>query len=105
MRALALLLFLLLASAPAPGLADVDNGSFQRWQDDRPAGWTVQVGATRGPGAASRIERGREGGVALVGDARTRSWSSLVQSLRVEPGQVLSLTFEARLLESRREPE
>jgi hypothetical protein len=74
------------------------NGSFGEWKDGVPVGWTVGVGASRGEGPSSVVEPGKDGGVSLAGDASTRVWKMVSQTVDVEAGSPHRLTFSARLL-------
>src|SRR5205814_447281 len=73
--AAAIALALLIAHAEAPARADppaatapstdLVDGNFEQWKDGMPVAWGIRNGATTGSGAASIVERGREGGIAL----------------------------------------
>lgn len=92
MRALAMVVL----AGIAPVLQDegLRNGSFSEWRDGSPPGWTVEVGARNGDGPPSKLEP-IEGGVALSGDASTRAWRLLRQSVPVKPGTPIVLEFRA----------
>lgn len=77
-------------------LAQLANGDFAEWKDDRPASWDIVVGATNGTGPESAIRKCSDGGVALSGDASTHRWRCLTQRTEVTPGAFLRLSFEGR---------
>jgi hypothetical protein len=74
------------------------DGDFERWKDGKPVEWRVETGATTGAGPASRVEQLEGGGAALAGDAATKTWWMLAQTLDIERGRSYRLRFEARAM-------
>ncbi len=98
-----LLLMCFAVSLPAPILSAqssdslIQNGSFSDWQNAKPVGWTVDVGAyTDSKTPASKISKVDGGGVQLSGDASTKGWRMLSQRVKVSPGDTLQLNFDAK---------
>ena len=90
----ALALFALLA--PAAG-QELENASFEK-KGSPPPGWSVEIGATNGDGAESRMtvktgdaKKGRSA-LKLAGDSSTAKWRMVYQDLPVEPTQRVTLT-------------
>jgi hypothetical protein len=92
-------LALLLLLAPDDLLT---NGSFDQWKDNRPAGWTLMVGARNGTGKESVVGKS-EKGLALRGDAATKVWHLLKQDFKAPPGETFRLGFLTRTEGLRRE--
>ena len=75
----------------------VTNGSFSRWEDESPVGWSIEIGATDGANSPkSRITESKEGGVRLSGDSSTRAWKFLSQSIDANAGDVIHFSFRAK---------
>jgi hypothetical protein len=75
----------------------VSNDGFAKWQDDAPAGWTIEVGARSGGTKPSRIAPVGGGGIELASDASIGQWRSASQKIAVPAGTVgLRLKFIAR---------
>lgn len=95
----ALALAAALARAEGAGLV---HGDLTAWEGGTPSGWRVEVGASVGdrglgpPGPVSGLDPVEGGGAVLFGDASTRVWRLLSQSVATRPGDVVRLRFEAR---------
>jgi hypothetical protein len=82
----------------------VVNGSFQKWTDGAPDGWTVEIGATNGAEAPKSVVQSIKGpALMLRGDASTMAWHSVSQELPVQLGGKYRLEFETRTKDIRRE--
>ena len=82
------------------------NPAFERWEMGAPVGWTLSLGAARDPrGPLSAVVEEDGGGLALVGNERTRRWQLVAQRYAVTPGQHLTVRFEARARELASSPE
>ncbi len=82
----------------------VANGSFQKWTDGAPDGWTVEIGATNGAEAPKSVVQSIKGpALMLRGDASTMAWHSVSQELPVQLGGKYRLEFETRTKDIRRE--
>ncbi len=75
---------------------ELKNGSFAEWDGETPAGWEVSVGAGAPNGRESLLAKGSDGGIAFSGDAATRRWRTLSQSVEAASNDVWRLRFEAR---------
>lgn len=83
--------------AHADSVPQIRNGFFEQWADARPVGWSVAVGATNGGDKpVSKIRKGPGPSLELSGNARTMAWLSVSQTIAVQPGQSLRLTYEAK---------
>ncbi len=87
---------------PGPG-EQLVNGTFANWQDGRPTGWHVTVGAAEDDGPTSNLTMAADlatGDPCLrfSGEATTRRWLAASQTVAVEPGQIFRLAarFRAR---------
>ena len=90
-----LLLFAVAAiAAPSPtGIEQLENGSFDQWENDKPVSWTIVSGATEGGGAESSVQPGLDRGdgkysLLMSGDTSTQKWYAAVQMIDVTPGDV-----------------
>lgn len=88
------------ARPAAAGDLAVRNADFATWQDGLPVHWTRSVGARSAgsPATPSVIEQREQGGVALAGDADTRVWHLLSQTMNTPPSAYVELRFRARAL-------
>ena len=74
----------------------VANGTFAQWKDGLPVGWDVSVGATDGARSPeSHIDQGDGMSLKLSGDANTRAWRFLAQTMDANPGDTSSLIQSA----------
>jgi hypothetical protein len=73
----------------------VVNGDFLEWQEGRPTGWTLDVGAVEGEGPFSTVTRAGDGpgklpALRLEGKTETRQWLAVMQGpWNVAPGDAL----------------
>ncbi len=75
----------------------VANGTFAQWKDGLPVGWDVSVGATDGARSPeSHIDQGDGMSLKLSGDANTRAWRFLAQTVDVNPGDTVKFEFKAQ---------
>ncbi len=75
----------------------VTNGEFSAWTDGLPDHWIAVIGASNGANdPKSEIVRLEDAGLALRGQAATRAWHSLSQTLELEKGKTYTLAFEAQ---------
>jgi hypothetical protein len=82
----------------------IKNGTFADWKDELPVGWTVEIGATIGADSPkSQIKQGPGPSLELSGDAKTRAWHSVGQTIDVMPGQSLLLSYEGKAVGVKRE--
>ena len=80
------------------------NGSFADWKDDLPVGWSVEIGATLGGDSPkSKLTKGPGPSLELSGDVDTIAWQVVSQTIEVQPGQALRLTYEAKAMGVKRE--
>lgn len=78
------------------------NATFREWKNGEPVGWEVSIGARRGKGKASVLEKTADG-LSLRGDAATREWKFVGQAFEAKPGTTYRLRFEARATDLERE--
>lgn len=96
-------------SASCPRVQDpngqlVVNGTFDDWSDKLPAGWTVEVGSTTGENPPlSRLKPGPGPSLELSGNARTRAWQSVSQTIDVQPGKTIQFSYSAKAVGVKRE--
>lgn len=104
-----LLVITLIATTALAGAQVIEllqNGEFSSWQDGRPVGWTVDIGATESEGPTSRLFRaeGPDGRSALrlQGDGATRRWyMAMHDPVLVNPGEIITATGQWRLADVR----
>jgi hypothetical protein len=98
---------LLVLALPLAVLADdaslLVHGDFDEWKDGTPVGWKVSIGAQGAGEKESVLEKGKDGGLALSGDAATGKWRAVSQRFRAAPGKRYEVTFEARVEGVKRE--
>jgi hypothetical protein len=83
------------ADSSTPG--GVKNGNFADWKDNLPVGWDVDIGATDGARKPeSRIAKGEGPSLELSGDATTRAWRFVSQSVDAKPGAVIGSVFRPK---------
>lgn len=92
-----------LLAAPATAQELLERGALEEWGRGQPSGWVTLVGAGDAKGPASKLEPILGGGMAMSGDARTRSWTAVRHPFAAKPGTTYRLRFEARALGVRRE--
>lgn len=91
-------------SMPKQDTVEIKNGSFSKWQDDRPVEWKVEIGATNGADAPrSIVKKGPGSSLELSGKANTMAWHSVSQTFDVTPGQSIELSYEAKAVGIKRE--
>lgn len=73
------------------------NSDFTDWKNDRPAQWTVEIGATNGAAEpVSELRQADDGSLQLSGDATTKAWQSVTQTVAITPGKTYLLNYVAR---------
>ncbi|MCG8650415.1 MAG: hypothetical protein MI861_11320 [Pirellulales bacterium] len=82
----------------------VTNGDFSQWENDRPQGWKVEIGARNGADApVSEVKPIAGPALMLRGNAATMAWHSVSQELPVDAGGSYRLNFTARSKDLKRE--
>ncbi len=72
------------------------NGAFSEWHDEQPVGWTVLTGATNGADSPrSTVRQGAGPSLELSGDANTKAWQAVSQSVNIQAGQTLRMRYSA----------
>src|SRR5262245_59596806 len=94
----ALLVVVLPGASRAEEVGLLNNPDFQEWKDGLPVGWTVSVGATNGAGKPSEVSKGSGGGLRLSGNADTKEWRMVRQTVALPAGSVVRLRGEARAI-------
>lgn len=79
------------------------NSDFSRWQDEKPAGWTIGVGATNGSGAKSRVSKGEDSSLELGGNAKTKVWQYVSQEFQPQKDVPYLLKIVAKTTDVKRE--
>jgi hypothetical protein len=97
---------LLMHWAPAgagdtPGMEMLVNGSFEDWEEGRPVGWDVSIGASEDEGAESMLQPGEDAGTGqhsllLSGDDGTKVWYAASQEIKAEAGEVFHISGRLR---------
>jgi hypothetical protein len=83
------------------------NGDFVEWQDGKPSGWTLDVGAVEGEGPSSTVTHAEDGpdkllALRLEGNTETRRWLAVTQGpWSVAPGDALRVRGWMRTREVR----
>ena len=76
----------------------VQNGSFENWKSDVPAGWTVATGATNRNTekvVKSKVEKGIGSSLQLRGNLKTNDWQFISQSIDLDQNQPYVMSFKA----------
>ena len=95
MKSLSLMVVLAVSGSDAVFAAGgLTNADLKQWKDGKPVGWKVAIGARRGRGQASVVEKSKRG-IVLRGNVKTRAWYAVSQKVAVKPGQLLRLRFSA----------
>ena len=73
------------------------NGDFRQWENGRPVGWTIEIGAKTGADQPVSTVRQIAGpALAVSGNEATKAWRSVSQTVDVRPGASYRLRFKAR---------
>ncbi len=80
------------------------NGDFADWQGPLPTAWSLEIGAMKGQGKESIVDRAEGGGLRLSGDAATCVWRMATQACPASAGIVYRLGFRARAVDLRAQP-
>ncbi|MDF1661717.1 MAG: S41 family peptidase [Planctomycetota bacterium] len=103
-RKQSLLLILVFAPLFKVGAEEtLQNPRFRDWTEGCPKSWQTTLGAASGVGPESKLVKNKDRGVALTGDAKTKRWTLLKQSMPARPGKMARLQFHSRVLGLKRE--
>ncbi|MCA9258745.1 MAG: hypothetical protein KDA61_06080, partial [Planctomycetales bacterium] len=87
--------------AAAPTIANPD---FAQWQDGLPVGWNIDIGAQNGADSPrSEVKRIVGPALMLRGDAATKAWCVVSQSIDAAPRGQYTLRFLSRTKDIARE--
>ena len=76
----------------------IENGDFSQWENGKPVGWDVEVGANNGGNEPlSIIQQGSDSSLELSGDIKTRAWQSVSQTFPVKGGKSYRIRFSAKV--------
>lgn len=83
---------------------ELTNGTFEKWKDGAPVGWTVEVGATNGRNEPkSAVEKGEGPSLQLSGTQRTLAWHLVAQTVNIESEKTYRLNYTAKATDIKRE--
>lgn len=94
---------LLALAAPAAAQELLERGALEEWGRGQPSGWVTLVGAGDGKAPSSKLAPILGGGMAISGDARTRTWIAVRHPFAAAAGKTYRLRFEARAIGVRQE--